>query len=125
MIIIPSNKCSLFSFLVLRHSRGIEQLLHSPSGTMTDGKFGSSVAIGRVSGHMVIGGKNAIKAYVYAEFGDAWSCTAILSGQTTAFGKHVDVYDETIVVSDHSYIVGSAKGHVYVYKLISGELQLL
>lgn len=70
---------------------------------------------------MVVGEKGyPIKAYVYVEMGDTWSCTDTLVGNTKKdFGKHVAVHDDTIVVSNHQYDV-SYDGHAYVYKLISG-----
>jgi hypothetical protein len=90
--------------------------------TDKDGKFGTSVAIGSTGGYMVVGEKGyPQQAYVYVESGDTWSLTDTLVGTEKEIGKYSAVYDETIVLSNKKYTVGSDKGHAFVYKLISGE----
>jgi hypothetical protein len=69
---------------------------------------------------MVVSEKGSQSCYVFVESGDTWSNTDTLVSAYADFGKHVAVYDETIVVSNSKYESGNDKGHAFVYKLISG-----
>ena len=108
---------------VIQATCGLQQKILAPTPTAGD-KFGRSVAIGSVGGFMVVGEKDTQVAYVYVESGETWSNTdTLVAGGSKSFGESVAAYDTTIVISNHEYDIGSAKGHAYIYKYISGKGQ--